>query len=54
MIAVLFYVTDDTWSTTTDFTPGPDENLTPARIDKIRDELGGELARLKRSLAEGI
>ena len=52
MIAVMFYVTDDAWSATTRSTTGPDDTLTTARIDKIRDELGCELVQLKRRLAE--
>jgi DnaK suppressor protein len=31
---------------------GPDDTLTTDRIDKIREELRGELAQLKRNLAE--
>ncbi len=51
MIAVLFYVTDDACSSTATATTGPGDTLTSARIDKIRDELGFELAQLKHRLA---
>jgi RNA polymerase-binding transcription factor DksA len=51
MIAALFYVTDDASSSPAMVTAGPDDTLTSARIDKIRDELGLELAQLKHRLA---
>jgi RNA polymerase-binding transcription factor DksA len=52
MIAVVFYVEDDSSRTTDGSNHSSPDALTTTRITRIRQELDRELAQLKRSFAE--
>jgi hypothetical protein len=52
MIAVMFYVEDDSAISAETAQTVCGEALTPARISKIRDGLSDELGRVRRGLAE--
>jgi len=52
MIAVTFYVEDDSTSSAETARTTYDQALNAAKIDRIRDRLGVELADVRRGLAE--